>query len=519
MAFPTGWARKCIITIPDAQISGSNTNFPILITEDNLPTEMMDGGANSALNGGGDVRFSEDAAGLIQLPCEVVSFVIGGGPSGELWVKLSTLNTGADKIFYVWYKKAGEVQPAAGDPYGRNAVWAGYNLVVHCNNAISPVDSTGNSAVTPNGAITEVAGPFGGTALDFAAGAYLDVTGNAALIDRPTTAPFGFSLWAKRASWANASGTSYADAIAWGGTDDLLFLPYEVSSGTNRTRIFWRDDTGARPITNSANLTNPLVIGTWNHFAFSAVSGAQELYINDELGADNGTNSGSLSGVGPFNSFRIGGWADSSQDYRGQISELRVGPDRSSDWAFTEYNNQSSPAIFATAGTSEAVGGSETLGIQNIGHALASGISTLAQIHSLAIDGITHRIANINPAPTLTIFVSPNGAGHGVMSEAVTLSQGQLLVVSEVNQWHGADSPVLSQTHDLVIWDGGHGHTSDNAAFLLLQSLIAQNTVHGLNGDMVPLFNPGAFISNPARTQKAVRASRTSFPAADDRKI
>ncbi|VAX04180.1 hypothetical protein MNBD_ALPHA03-452, partial [hydrothermal vent metagenome] len=123
MAFPTGWAKKCIITIPDARISGSNTDFSILLTEDNFPVEMLDGGAASALNGGGDVRFSEDSAGLIQLPCEIVSFVTGGTPSAEVHVKLSALNTGADKIFYVWYNKAGEVQPLVTDPFGRNAVY------------------------------------------------------------------------------------------------------------------------------------------------------------------------------------------------------------------------------------------------------------------------------------------------------------------------------------------------------------------------------------------------------------
>jgi len=156
MAFPTGWQRKCIITIPDAQISGNNSNFPVLLTEANFPAEMLGGGVNSALNGGGDVRFSEDSAGAIPLACEVVSLVTGAVPSAEVWVKLPTINTGTAKTLYVWYKKSGEVQPVVSAPYGRNAVWADYQAVWHLRDT-NWTDSSGNGndlTLTGTGSIT-----------------------------------------------------------------------------------------------------------------------------------------------------------------------------------------------------------------------------------------------------------------------------------------------------------------------------------------------------------------------------
>ncbi len=78
MAFPDGWGRKQKITIQSTQVvgSGSHSDLPVLVTLDHLDTEVVDAGSNSALNGGGDIRFSTDSAGSTQLACEIVDFVV-----------------------------------------------------------------------------------------------------------------------------------------------------------------------------------------------------------------------------------------------------------------------------------------------------------------------------------------------------------------------------------------------------------------------------------------------------------
>ena len=106
MAFPTGWGRKQKITIDNTKVSGSSalTNFPALITLDHLDAEVVDAGSNSALNGGGDVRFSSDAAGTTQLPCEVVSFVTNataGSRKCQVWVKIPSVSYNADTDIYI----------------------------------------------------------------------------------------------------------------------------------------------------------------------------------------------------------------------------------------------------------------------------------------------------------------------------------------------------------------------------------------------------------------------------------
>ena len=248
MAFPTGWARKCIITVPDAQITGTNTNFPVLVTEKNLPPEMLDGGVNSALNGGGDVRFSEDASGAVQLSCEVVSFITGGTPFAEIHVKLPTLNTGADRIFYVWYKKTGEIQPPVTDPYGRNAVWNDYAFVSHDGGV---TDSATGTAMVDDGSGVVATGPWGGSALTaprqrvldasvgdlttgFTLQSWINGTGNATYFSRrdASTQQFQSGYWSGTI-FLNTTGTgtsifSYNPVAGWEKIDIVINTPVDV---------------------------------------------------------------------------------------------------------------------------------------------------------------------------------------------------------------------------------------------------------------------------------------------------
>ena len=72
-----GWNRKQPITIDHNQVAGASDliDFPFLVTLDHLDEEVVDGGAYSALNGGGDLRFSMDSNGNNRLAIEVVEFV------------------------------------------------------------------------------------------------------------------------------------------------------------------------------------------------------------------------------------------------------------------------------------------------------------------------------------------------------------------------------------------------------------------------------------------------------------
>ena len=68
MAFPGDWKRKVEVQIQSSEIDATLTNFPVLLTEDCLPSEFFDAdGGNSCQADGGDIRVSSDSAGATQL--------------------------------------------------------------------------------------------------------------------------------------------------------------------------------------------------------------------------------------------------------------------------------------------------------------------------------------------------------------------------------------------------------------------------------------------------------------------
>lgn len=142
MTFPVGWYRKCALTINSAQIVGSGThnNFPVLLTEANLPSDMLDkDGAAPARMGGGDIRFTSDASGTTKLPCHVVEFIPADNPANAratIYVVVN-LPTGSDTTIYVWYQTATDIDqpkyndnPDADGFKGSDYVWANYDIVL-----------------------------------------------------------------------------------------------------------------------------------------------------------------------------------------------------------------------------------------------------------------------------------------------------------------------------------------------------------------------------------------------------
>ena len=107
-----GWGRKQAITVNASQITADLVNFPVLITLDHLNAEVVNAGEYSALNGGGDIRFSSDANGNNPLPIEIVNFNTSSNSSNrscQIWVKVPTLSSTVNTTIYIWYNKAGEI--------------------------------------------------------------------------------------------------------------------------------------------------------------------------------------------------------------------------------------------------------------------------------------------------------------------------------------------------------------------------------------------------------------------------
>jgi len=140
-------------TLPN--ISGFHVDFPVILTSGSFPSEAIDGGVNSLLNGGGNLRAYTDDTKATRLPLEIVKFVTGISPEIEVHVKIPLAHTGA--TIYLEADTVEISQPSFSDMHGRNSVWIDYDVVSHDGGSS---DSVGNTFID-DGSGASVSSPWG----------------------------------------------------------------------------------------------------------------------------------------------------------------------------------------------------------------------------------------------------------------------------------------------------------------------------------------------------------------------
>ena len=346
--FGSDWNRKCAVTIDNTKVSGAAnlTDFPVLLTEDNLPSEMFDAdGSYPARSDGGDIRFSSDIDGDTELAREVVEFTINNDPASgtaQIWVKVPTLDHDDDTIIYVWYNAPSETEPARDATYGMEAVWdSGYTFVHHLEessgNAIDSTENTNDGTYDGN-LPDNIAGKISdGQDMD-GSGDYLYTSGYKGVLGQNS---WTISCWIKLDAnngalfnWGknqiggkimldiNTDGKIHIDNNGnsmSGNSTDLAdgnyHLVHATFSGTTRIAgiNFYKDGSGETE-TRADNYNLNLVTD-------------KDVYLGYNIMGD----------INPLN-----GIMDEARMYAGELS---------SDWIATEYANQNAPADFSEAGT------------------------------------------------------------------------------------------------------------------------------------------------------------------------
>lgn len=352
MTFPEGWQKRAPISVPAAKVSGTHAHFPLLLTAANLPPEIFSG-ATAAQNGGGDLRFSADPAGAIQLPLEVVTFVTGVEPIAHLWV-LASVTEASDSTFYIWWRtKSISAQPAPDDAFGRNAVWRDFEAVLHLTNG-DLVDSTGNGhdAVLHNtfGAPFSTAHPMGGTWFNFMPEhlAHMTLSASEGILDG---SDYYISFW------------QYCPTFRYAPSFDHLGYEHPDEAGITLHSV-WLDFSGDggsiyhyTDIQPSDWDKDPPVF--YQTHVWDSDTDQLTVMSDDQLVYTSPAN----ESWGPLKTYfpvYIGRyiWID-NPDYHldGSVTEYRLARKAFSiARRLTDYANQSDPATFAIAGTVEDVG-------------------------------------------------------------------------------------------------------------------------------------------------------------------
>ena len=303
----------------------------------------IDGGTNSLANGGGDMKIFSDTTATTQLPIEVVSFVTGGSPSAQVWVRTPSYTAG-DTIT-IGKDDTQTVQPAVGAAFGRNATWISNSSTYHGNDL---VDSTGNNVdlTAINGATTGAVStlPTGsGFSLTTASSQYLTSV-ISETDDIRTVSAWVYSL-------GDAGLGQGVVSLETQGSNVWQRMVIQDNIANNPYRVQLSNGSGGALVDSNGAVYNTATMMTW------ASDGVNlELYIN---GVSVGVSS-IASVAWALDKFYIGAWRNSgeTQFFNGDIGAVTVNKSRTSDdFIASLYTNQSDPDNFGTSSEYILVGG------------------------------------------------------------------------------------------------------------------------------------------------------------------
>jgi len=310
-------------------ISGTHSNFPVLIDPSDAPTNI------------GDCAFKADAT---DIRVSTTSPASGGSipilnqevaSSTEVWVNVPSLSSST--VLYVLMDN-----PSASDISTTDTWNSDYKMVHHMNESSGNIiDSTSNnhdSNSVEGDPTYQQTGKLGYS---------INVDGSDSFtIPDSTDWDFGSSEFTIK-FWTKTSNTGDQHIAATGCRSPNTCWYVKQSDGFNQGWSLGGVDSGEW---NSAVKTAD---GTWHHIVFTRVSNTLYLYDNGSSG-----NSTSISSmVGSISNLTIGKSTDIY--WNGNIDEFSILHNGlSADWIDAEYKNQLDPTLFWATGSavSTAVG-------------------------------------------------------------------------------------------------------------------------------------------------------------------
>jgi len=330
------WGYRKNITIQKSRVSGTLTNFPVLINFVS-DSDLRD----HARSDGHDILFT-DSSGTAVIPHEISQYT---STTGALvaWVNIPTVSSAENTTIYLYYGN-----PASSDKQNKNGVWdSQYRTVWHLDEGGTGTryDSTSNA----NNAIPRYYAGTEGT------------TGQIAGADRlhryPTdylesTRNIGITGNAARtiSFWVNLDDTNRNGMVGWGANVDRG--EFEAAVRDNRYFLWGygsgRDwDTAMTPAT-----------GSWHYHTITydpTTTPRSRWYVDGSLirSTSDYTYNTADSTVSIGYEYDGGRSTIEKTSYlKGVIDEVRISTvARSADWIATENRNQASPSTFAIRGS------------------------------------------------------------------------------------------------------------------------------------------------------------------------
>jgi hypothetical protein len=345
--YSCSWSSRKNITIDKSRVSGSHSNFPVLIS---LPLD--DDLAANARSDGFDILFTTTDG--TKIPHEIERYT-GGSGTLVAWVKVPAVTSSANTTILMYYGN-----PSSPNQQDKNGVWdANYKAVWHLSEdpsgaAPQMLDSTSNvyngtSAGTMTISDQVPAKINGGLDLD-GSDDYLSTNYVQTLVTAYT-----IEAWIKTSTTSmqrvivhdRGSGAGSSLTLSIGGTyPGGPGVAGGVGYGVDSDNIY----IGRYSTTTVNNNNWHHLVGVWTAPANTAIAPAQfSIYIDGTPAATTDATVGTapLSPLTGLGGTLIGRHAPWTTYLPGIIDEVRISDTvRNADWITTEFNSQNSPATF-----------------------------------------------------------------------------------------------------------------------------------------------------------------------------
>ena len=351
--FGNGYTYRREIDLVDAQVVGSHTNFPLLVSASlaDLRTTVNGGKVENDPNGY-DIIFTSDPAGTTQLAHQIERYIPSTGEI-VMWVRVESL-VATTKI-YMFYGNSG-ISSFQGDvtSNGVTGVWdSNYQNVLHLNEDPSGTapqmqDATSNNNDgTSQGSMTTadlVDGKIGKgldlDGVDGAGGDHISVA-DAASLDG-TVDEGSWSMWINWDNWGAEQVLIMAIADRFGTSDGYEWGAQAGSPDGNLFAYPWAGVGNNYNLNTATDFTN----GTWHYMTVRYDWTSRTLTLN----LDGNDLANSIENVNTTNwtaqstidvAWLWGGSPESNLRFiDAQINEIRVSDvSRPLSWIQTEYNN------------------------------------------------------------------------------------------------------------------------------------------------------------------------------------
>lgn len=351
MGYSTTHGRSCKLDIPAAWFDAALTDFPVLFTIANLPSEMFDAdGSYPAKSDGSDVRFSSDSAGNTPLHVDIATFSINDNPAlgtAEIHVGIPSCSDSVATVVYVWYNDPDATLPAADSATeGSQGVWnSDFEAVWHLQESNSDDADHYKDSTANDRHLTGTSMGISAAAAKWASGglcAEFDGSSDylSASVAPVSNEPVTFT------AWTNSDTRDYINQYVIDVRDSVASERWVLRTFNNKCQ-FGASHWGG--LTTALKTTIPTG-GTWA-FVGGVTSGNSSRYamINGAVGSEETTE----KTVDTVDRVRVG------ETFNGKIDEARISSiARSVEWLLAEYNTGNAPGDVTVGTPSSPASGS-----------------------------------------------------------------------------------------------------------------------------------------------------------------